>query len=194
MEDNRHLLLELAAIVHRRNEINDRRRRAMWKVNYYKNIKETIYAWQGTSPALVKAENRLLFSSKMFPAKDIKDVLKKEVDLIRSRLEWRKGSTAKPEKWIKRGFKELNRVIMKHRHEYVKARYEMMCHTKKTHKRVIKLLKQLNARLRFDNGSVEAIIVKTSIFSSDVVASKDNFQRLADEQLANKAIEKILGE
>ena len=73
-------------------------------------------------------------------------------------------------------------------------RSEMMCHTKKTHKRVVKLLKQLNARLRFDNGSVEAIIVKTSIFSSDVVASKDNFQRLADEQLANKAIEKILGE
>lgn len=187
MESNHLLVIELASIAYKRNQIESKRRKAKSKRAYYVQQKNIVYAHMGYSMKLKALQSKFEFMSKSTHLEDrtkASELLPK-IQYIQASLAFTKNYYPFPKKWFGK-LSELNKLILKHEADYVKAKYEQARHTSKTKNKVAKLLKALNFKVSYDNGKITFFGKQGSCFS------QDQFESLAKEFEANKAIERII--
>ena len=98
-------------------------------------------------------------------------------------------------KWLNKK-SELNKLILKYRADYMKARYLIANHTCKTRKRVTRLTKLLSSRIhyKFGTGSVQMFTYEIRDSSGKVeslnIVDETAMKTYAKEYEADKAVER----
>lgn len=190
-DDKRPLVMELAHILHRRNEIEVRRRRAKSKISYYETMKRMVKKYREDVAALAgtKRTARVL-AFQGVSAERVESQCKAAQD----RVDQWQHEKMRPFKWLDKA-SELNKQILKYRAEYMRARYDAARLTCQTRKRVARLTTLLDARInyQFGTGFVSWFAVNASeeTAGATVFEAKD-FEAMYRETDANKAIEKAL--
>jgi hypothetical protein len=116
-------------------------------------------------------------------------LVKEHIVSLQNKLDALKKQKMKPFKFMDR-VSELNKRILKHRAEYVQARYETARLTCSTRKRLGRLLKLLGCNIDYQMGTgfVQAILFKGR---RDPIPYTE-FEAMAREVEANRAIERML--
>lgn len=183
--------MELVHIVHRRNIIEIRRRRAKSKIAYYEELKQLVKSYKADAAAL-----RDMYRDCMKPESS-GAVLKHRQELYaakKAKVESYSSSSRKmkPFKWLD-NLSGLNKRILKHRAEYMKARYETARLTCQTRKRVARLTSLLGVNINYQMGTgfVGNIIVFRNTPQQKTIDATE-FEPTYREVEANRAIERML--
>jgi hypothetical protein len=131
--------------------IEQRRSRALSKISYYKNLKRVVKAWS-PNPEVQQLRSSMEGLGPWCGA-DQKQENKQKLDNLLSNIRYTRERHPKPTKWMGR-MHDLNKKVLFHQMEYVKAKYDAARHTTKTRKRVKFLLEKLDATLRYRNGAI----------------------------------------
>jgi len=170
------LLIELCHLVVMRNAINTRRHRARFRKNYYANAVRVLEAHNESNYQL----------RKLNPAKHqakINDILYKMTHL---RLKH-----PRPKKWQAMGLLKLRSLVLQGEGEYAIAKHETMEFSIKNRARVRYLTKTLNCSLSYNNGSIDAVIIKEFVYPNITIRLKEIHQ-YAEQYELNKAVEGML--
>lgn len=187
-EDKRALVMELAYILHRRNLIEVRRRRAKSKINYYETIKQTIKDYK-RDVGIVASFTRTLRSRVDIDCDIALTRLEKQLDAAKNKVASYSRHKMKPFKWLS-NISGLNKQILKYRAEYMKARYDAARLTCQTRKRVARLTKLLSANINYQFGT--SFVESLSLFNNTERVLASEFEPMYREIDANKAIDKVL--
>lgn len=181
-EDKRVLVMELAYILHRRNTIEVRRRRAKNKIGYYEELKRVVKNYK-IAVDLVAHLKR---------AVRVGQAHESELKKAEVKVGAFSAQKMKPFKWLN-NISGLNKRILKHRAEYMKARYDAARLTCESRKRVARLTAMLAANInyQFGTGFVESIHVFRNTADQQQIPHTD-FESMYREVEANKAIERML--
>lgn len=198
LEENRPLFIELCYIANKRNLLNLKRQRARYKKHYYKNAISVLEAHNKSNSKLRFLKSRLEHT----PIKTAADVhlcadLQSQISRIELSMKLIVQQNPKPTKWKKMGLHKLRSLALKYEGEYAAAKHEMMELSLSTRSRVRELLKKLNASLKYNNGSVEYVVVDTVLSSNSTLNEyvfKDDIKKYADQHELNLVVEEILDE
>jgi len=193
-DEKRALVMELAHVLYRRNLIEVRRRRAKSKIGYYEDLKRTVQAFKGTNNRVMSLTREIRHlerrSQQMGGNVDVELKMTREsLEHELKRLANMTSGKNPPNKWMNR-VSELNKQILKHKAEYMKARYDAARLTCQTRKRVARLTSLLKCTIDYQMGTafVQAIGFKGTYDRIPHV----EFEAMYREVDANKAIEKAL--
>lgn len=176
MTENTQALKELCYILEQRNVINHSRSKARYKKSYY-----------SVAANSVKYFNILLKKYDRDPS--IGNITTRNgFFYFENNSVWYKLPL---KKWLKMGHSALMRKALVHEREYVSARLKTTKLTKKYHNRVMELIKELNAKLIWDNGYVRAIIIKGDNLEETHIG-KDRIFELAMEHKLDLGIQELL--
>lgn len=181
-EDKRILVMELAYILHRRNTIEVRRRRAKNKIGYYEELKRVVKNYK-------IAVDKVSYLKRAIRAGQAQESALKDAE---AQVRVFSNQKMKPFKWLN-NVSGLNKRILKHRAEYMKARYDAARLTCESRKRVARLTAVLvaNIKYQFGTGFVESLCVFRNTVDQQWISYID-FELMYREVEANKAIERML--
>jgi len=188
MDDKRPLVMELVHILYRRNQIEVRRRKAKSKIGYYEEIKRTIKSYREAQSKVTSLARSIRAFDTSFGEVSL-DRLNEQLEAAKKQVAAYDVQKMKPFKWMDR-VSELNKRILKHRAEYMKARYDTARLTCQTRKRVGRLTTELKANINYQFGT--AFVQSLSIDNNAERIESKEFEKMFREVDANKAIEKAL--
>lgn len=188
-DEQRALVMELAHILYRRNQIEVRRRRAKSKISYYEDLKRTVKQYK-EDVAKVGSLTRTIRAMDPNVGDVSRDRLESQLEAQKQKVESYKTNRSRPFKFLN-NVSELNKRILRYRAEYMKARYDTARLTCQTRKRVARLTNLLQCTIDYQFGTafVQAIGFKDR---STPRISRTEFEAMYREVDANKAIEKAL--
>lgn len=192
-DDKQPLMMELAYILHKRNLIEVRRRRAKSKVHYYQSMKDCVVEYKKFASMLSTLKRDILKYTRLHSIDgDWAIRIKNDTnaaEAIASKIQAMKLKKMKPFKWLDKA-SVLNKLILKYKAEYATCRYETARLTCQTRKRVNRLTKLLNANINYQHGT--GFVRNFSMNSHMEIIPAENFEAMYREVEANKAIEKML--
>lgn len=183
-DEKRPLIMELAHVLHRRNMIEVRRRRAKSKIGYYEAIKRDLKQFKTLQSQAVSWKHEIgtyKHSGRLAAALAAKESLEG--------LDKRMESLNHP-KWMGK-VSELNKLILKYKAEYMVARYDTARLTCQTRKRVSRLTKLLNCFIDYQMGTAFVAAIGFRDPQMERIGH-EQFEAMYREVDANKAIEKAL--
>lgn len=188
MEETNNALLELCFIANQRNEINNRRMRALGRKAYYNNAVRAVRAHSGSSHELRRLQNRLKYCAEASPeARQIRG----QIDIAKTNIAYAAKGNKCSSKWLEEGAHSLRMKALKAEAEYVTEKYKTMELTIGTRVKVATLSKTLNARVSYDNGYIGSISIQTSMSDYKHI-HRNEIKRYAERFEAAKAVEKML--
>lgn len=139
------LIIELCHLAVTRNAINTRRHRARFRKNYYAHAVRVVEAHNGSNFAIRNLD----------PTRH-----QAKIDSIKADMAWLRQKYPKPKKWQAMGLHKLRSLVLQGEGEYAMAKHETMEFSIKHRTRVKFLVKALNCKLSYNNGSLDAIMIK----------------------------------
>jgi hypothetical protein len=191
----RPLILEICHLATVRNDINLRRHRARSRKSYYANAVRILEAHKESNSQLRYLRNKLE-NTVMNSAGDVHTVanLNSKIDAILASMEYLRTENPRPKKWLDMGLHKLRSLVLQNEGEYALTKHETMEFSIKNRSRVKHLLKQLNCRLVYDNGSIIYITSKNEDGLSDnsIHITGSAIKKHATEHELNLAMENVL--
>jgi septal ring factor EnvC (AmiA/AmiB activator) len=192
-DEKRPLIMELCYNLYKRNQIELRRRSAKNKVHYYSSLKREVVRFKDITKKINNCDRELKSLSRSIGEQDelFRRCIHRRADL-EVELD---NMPSTYSKWVNK-VSELNKRILQHRADYMKARYDAARLTCSNRKRVNRLCKLLGANVEYQFGTafISHVSFKDSkgIESFDLRINNTEFKTFYNEHEANKAVEKML--